>query len=173
MACNVTHPEHPQVRCLAKDGRTHDQHFAMHAGQPLEWKNEDWAAPPPKTRRSRGSAAQALKDLADRVPKAQTAVGLRNEALQRVEANSSEDFKTAARDGLRRVALAQAELTAEDVQDLIGIEAHDNRAWGPVMTWGVKEGLIEKTDPEKFVQSRFPRRHLMDVRVWRSLVHRG
>lgn len=68
MACNVAHPEQPEVRCIAKDGRKHDQHFAMHAGVPVEWVNEDWVEPPPRTRRSRGKAAEMLKDLADRVP---------------------------------------------------------------------------------------------------------
>ena len=66
VTCGAVHPEQPGVTCLAK--RSHDQHFALHAGTPVEWPNADWVEPPPRTRSSKGKAAERLKSLADQVP---------------------------------------------------------------------------------------------------------
>lgn len=99
---------------------------------------------------------------------------LRDEAMDRVERAANPEFNAEARRVLAVLAVQRAEITSEDVEDVLDardIRTHDNRAMGPIMTWAQRAGLIEKADPERFVKSRRAERHLMDIRVWRSLVH--
>lgn len=73
MACGSAHPEQIGVRCIASDRYpNHDHHFAMHAGQPVEWENVSYVAPAAKPMR-KADAADKLKHLADQVPPRATA----------------------------------------------------------------------------------------------------
>jgi hypothetical protein len=93
------------------------------------------------------------------------------DALRRVTAAADGDFKVEAREFLRLLAARLPELTSEDVLDAMNATTHDNRAMGPIMLWGVRQHLIAKTDPERFVPSAHPDRHNADLRVWRSVVY--
>jgi hypothetical protein len=173
--CAAPNPGDPTQTC---DKIAHPFGAHMHQASGTVWPG----VPVPARRTRKGSAdlsrvKQVIDSIGERGKQvgpprvASTAEELRDEAIRRVAANTSEEFRDQARQVLHQVALEMAELTAEDVMDRLTVETHDNRAMGAIMLWGTREGWIAKTDPEKFVQSRYPRRHKMDVRVWRSLVY--
>lgn len=147
MACNVVHPEQPEVRCIARDGRKHDQHFAMHAGAPVEWPNEDWVAPPPKTRSSKGKGAQRLLDLADQVPPRQTAMTgqqAKSEGIAQAESGTDPAWAQRFDARVRELAATGRKFTSEDVTSVVGLPPGHPSAVGARMNASARRGLIEK-----------------------------
>ena len=96
----------------------------------------------------------------------------RDEALARVERNASDDWKETVLHIIRDLAVAQDELTTDDVWQVLelrGIEAtHEPRALGAVMRHAASLGMIERTDTTR--RSVRVARHAGDVRVWRCLL---
>lgn len=47
--CDADHPDREGVTCIAPARYpNHDHHFAMYAGEPVEWANPDYTPPAPK-----------------------------------------------------------------------------------------------------------------------------
>lgn len=149
----------------------HTQHSAMVGRSLVIWPNTEVIEAEARRSgpRTKGRFAKA-REIAH-AARPETHVGDLRLALKRVEAAASPEFKDQARQVLRVIATHQSELTSEDVLDAMEATTHDNRAMGPIMRWGVTQGLITKTDPERFVPSSHPDRHNADLRVWRSLIH--
>ena len=178
--CEGTHPENDAVRCT-KSPHPFGSHYCFDTGQ--VWPGVD----PPARRTTKGKGPSRPEQIVDSIEASgngvktgapslhlvppMTGEELRDDAIRRSDANTPEEFRKEARAVLHQIALTSTELTAEDVMDRLTTSTHDNRAMGAIMLWGVKQGWIAKTSPEKFVQSRYPRRHKMDVRVWGSLIH--
>ncbi len=95
-----------------------------------------------------------------------------DDALDRVERNADEQWLVAADYAVAKVALRKAQLTADDVWDVLDrmdVATHEGRALGTVMRRAVKDGIIEATD--SFVKSRRPSRHKGPVAVWKSRIY--
>lgn len=100
-------------------------------------------------------------------------VALRDEALERVEANANEQWMHTAWQVLCRVARMDDEFTSDAVWDILNAEhpevhTHEPRAMGALMKRGQRAGLMEPTD--KFVRTPRPQAHKAPVMVWKSLV---
>jgi len=82
---------------------------------------------------------------------------------------SKEEWYAAAREALAWTARQHFTLTTDDVlEHYPELEAvAEPRAWGPVMQWGCREGLIWPMD---YGQSRRKRSHKRPKRTWKSLV---
>lgn len=90
-----------------------------------------------------------------------------HDALERVEANASEEWKRRARLAIRQAAFSGRAFTTDDVWDAIGedVTTHDGRALGPLMREAVADGLIVPTGAYR--TSRRGRCHQRPVREWR------
>jgi hypothetical protein len=96
------------------------------------------------------------------------------ELLQAVYENADPDWRQTAAVALRFAAQTQAEVTVDDVWDLIDqfdVETHEHRAIGSVMSNGGRDRIIERTN--RTAITRRPTRNRGDVRVWRSLIYKG
>jgi hypothetical protein len=96
-------------------------------------------------------------------------------SIAKSDESADYDWKLAAADSLERVAKSKAELTADDVLELMesrhpDVTTHNLAALGPIFLRAQKAGLIENTN--RIVQSRIPRRH-RKITVWASRVYRG
>lgn len=178
--CAAVHPEVAGVTCTKPEDRCFEKHTAMHfpngvEAVPLTWDNpRQRPAKIPKEGKTKAMAG-ATKSSGTAGPPAAVWQGSGNEglhdAIKRVDANSDENFKEEAKALVRTVAGQMEFLTTEDVLDKMHYTTHDNRAMGPIMLWAKSQGIIAKTDPERFVPSKYPDRHLADLRVWRSLLY--
>jgi hypothetical protein len=92
----------------------------------------------------------------------------RDEAMNEVDAGAAILWKQDAMDALRKVAISQADLIAEDIWKFVS-KPREPRATGPLMMKAARLGYIEQT--EDFRQC--PSRHATYVRVWRSLIYAG
>ncbi len=95
---------------------------------------------------------------------------LRDQSMGRVESGASEEWKGAALHAVHLAAIHNHEITVDDATALMDptITTKDDRAWGPMMVRGSKEGWIFPT--ERFVKSGRASSHAGPRRVWRSLV---
>ncbi len=179
--CAESHPEIAGVTCTKPADRCFDIHSAMHFPDGIEAVTVTW--PNPRQRPAKTAGKRSVPDMA-KGGKGGTAgppravwdgVGSEglHDALKRVDAAADENFKDEAKAIIRVVAGAQEFLTSEDVLDRMHYTTTDNRAMGPVMLWAKSQGIITKTDPERFVPSKYPDRHLADLRVWKSLIYRS
>jgi hypothetical protein len=180
--CGAPHPEVAGVTCSKKQDRCFEKHHAVHhpegsiEGVPLVWDNpRQRPAKSPKEGRVKEMASAGVKGGTAGPPRAvwqgKGSEGL-HDALRRVDAGSDENFKEEAKALVRTVAGQQEFLTTEDVLDRMHYTTPDNRAMGPIMLWAKSQGIIAKTEPERFVPSKYPDRHLADLRVWRSLIYK-
>lgn len=99
------------------------------------------------------------------------AAAARDDAIDRVE-RGSEEWQRDALDAVRQLATKLPELTTDDLWRAVDRpDDLEPRAMGAVMRSAVRAGLVERTDrTRKSVRVACHRR---DVRIWRSLVHRG
>lgn len=92
----------------------------------------------------------------------------RDEAMGRVERNTDTDWAQAAENTIRWLARSRPLFTTDDVWfDLASrtnLEAHDNRAIGPVMKRMQAQGVIQPTD----VFRPSTRRHAAPIRCWKA-----
>ncbi len=92
-------------------------------------------------------------------------------ALARVDANSDEAWKQAARTAIERLATTQPEFISDAVWDTGLPKPREPRALGPIMVWAARRGLI--VDTGRIQQSAQPKSHAMPRRIWRSLIYSG
>ena len=97
------------------------------------------------------------------------AVRRTDEAIEKVDAAASVDWKGRARQCLETLAKNNETFTTDLLWDIIE-HPREPRALGPVVRGCVSDGLIVATDD--FVCSNLPSNHRRPVRVWRSLVYR-
>jgi hypothetical protein len=85
---------------------------------------------------------------------------------------ANEAWKAAADLALLQTAQACETLTRDDVEKRMpeGVTTHENRAWGPVMLRGARDGLIEKANDLPWRNCTRPSRHHAPMQVWRSLI---
>ncbi len=95
---------------------------------------------------------------------------LRDQSMGRVESGASDEWKVAALLAVHLAAIYNHEITVDDATARMDptITTKDDRAWGPMMMRGKKEGWIEPT--ERFIKSTRASCHASPRRVWRSLV---
>lgn len=173
--CDVPHPTNPEWTCTKPKRICYRQHVHLVIDRvtgeqqiKAAWPN---AAEPPTAKPSAKSTAK-LTTMAQRTKgDARTGAPGLSASLTAVDANADVDFKEEAKAVLRQVATEMEEFNTEDILDRMTATTHDNRALGPIMLWAKSQGLIRKTEPERFVPSRYPDRHLADQRVWQSLVY--
>jgi hypothetical protein len=101
----------------------------------------------------------------------QSAVELRDAAIDRVEENANEQWHTEAMEGVRWLAQQSTLFTTDDVWEHLATvvpeaKTHDNRAMGAVMRKAQKLGWISATD--RYWQSKRPMAHARPIRVWKS-----
>lgn len=97
----------------------------------------------------------------------ETIAAARDEALERVDQNADQEWKTAAREEIEFAAGLGSEFTSEDISTRIefmfGVETHDRRALGPLFQAAAKAGKIRRVG---YAPSRLARRHGGPVAVW-------
>lgn len=109
------------------------------------------------------------QNAADRV----AATDNRNADIREADLGIDDEWRREAIGAIRRVAERQPELTTDDVlaaaPDLeLTVEP---RAWGPVMLYAAKDGLIAPTD--RYAPSSRRQSNARHKRVWRSLICGG
>jgi hypothetical protein len=95
-----------------------------------------------------------------------------DDALDRVERNADEQWLVAADYAVAKVALRKAQLTADDVWEVLDgmdVATHEKRALGPVMDRAAKDGIIANTGT--YIKSRRASRHKGPVAVWKSRIY--
>lgn len=100
---------------------------------------------------------------------------VRQDALDRVEANAHPDFKATASRAVRYMAGQMAEFTTDDVIQAMSLAypnvyTHEPRAWGPIMRDAAREKLIANTGRVR--ESNMVLNHRRPKAVWRSLIYR-
>lgn len=93
---------------------------------------------------------------------------LRDEAMARVEAHASSEWRAAASKAIADVARAKPFFTADHVWATGLARPHESRALGPEIKRAARAGVLEPTDTFKL--SAQASRHRAPIRVWRSLV---
>lgn len=89
-------------------------------------------------------------------------------AINQAEQNAPEQWLADARAAVRHLAEKHPTFIVDAVWDLGLPKPPEARAIGPVMLWGVREGLIVGTDD--FQPSAQPGCHHVPRRVWKSLL---
>jgi hypothetical protein len=115
--------------------------------------------------------ASAPKSAPERKPEWMTA---RDEAMERVERNADDDWREAALEAVRTVALSRRTFIVDDVRqilDELDVVTRDKRALGPVMLHALKLGWIGRTGD--FRASQIANCHGNPRSVWRSNIVRG
>lgn len=99
---------------------------------------------------------------------------LRDEGIARADRGAEDEWKCVALDAVHAVALRLAEITADDVWDVLeanGIDGpREPRALGSIFRRAQGYGWI--TSARRQVQSRRPDRHRGYVSVWSSAIYR-
>jgi hypothetical protein len=94
----------------------------------------------------------------------------RNEAINKVDANTDAFWKKAADWAVGVTAMTKADFSTDDVWEQLhwlGVQVpHEPRALGAVMVRANRLGQITPTD--RIVQSKRPECHARPVRVWKS-----
>lgn len=96
----------------------------------------------------------------------------RAQALEQVELNADDAWKTAAMQAVHDAARALAELTTDDVLAILNtqpVATHEGRALGPVMLRASERGWIENTGRVK--KSLAVSRHRAPKTIWRSRIY--
>ncbi len=96
----------------------------------------------------------------------------RDAAIERVDENAIEEWKTAARACIAHCAHTLPEFSTDDVFRRLleyNVITRDNRAMGPQMIQAAAAGLIAKTNQR--VNTERVSRHNTEIAVWRSLVY--
>jgi hypothetical protein len=95
----------------------------------------------------------------------------RDRGIERV-ARGSGEWQVDALVAIRAVAVAQPEVTTDDVWRALGRSPDiEGRAMGAAMRAAAKLGLVQRT--ERTAKSQRVACHRRDLRVWRSLIHGG
>lgn len=94
---------------------------------------------------------------------------LREEALARVKANTSKQWRDAALVTVRLIAHELDEFTTDDVWFVLDgkYATHEPRAMGAIMLQAARARVIVATD--RYVKSARPGCHARPIRVWKSL----
>lgn len=98
------------------------------------------------------------------------AIAARDEALDRVDRNADERWKTYAYDVVRYLCDTQRTFSTDDVWDILDdadVTTHEPRALGAVVQRAKRDGLCRPTG--NYVQSTRPECHARPVAVWESL----
>lgn len=103
----------------------------------------------------------------------EAATGNRNADIRDADVGIDDEWRLEAAAAIRRVAVRQRELTTDDVlAEAPELELTiEPRAWGPMMLYAAKDGLIAPTD--RYAPSARRQSNARHKRVWRSLVHGG
>ncbi|MFZ4431659.1 MAG: hypothetical protein ACOYOQ_00530 [Microthrixaceae bacterium] len=91
---------------------------------------------------------------------------LRDEALARVNRNADTDWKAVARTVVAALAAAGEPFTTDEVWgalDAQGVETHERRALGAIITAAARDGKIERVG---FRVSTRPECHARPITVW-------
>jgi hypothetical protein len=101
------------------------------------------------------------------------AIAARDEAVTRVGAHADVDWVAHILDVIYCLAVAQEEITTDDVWATVGEVAatHEPRALGAVMRQAARLGYLRVTD--RYVPSARAACHARPVRVWESLIRPG
>ena len=129
----------------------------------------------PMRKSSRSGGMRVLPGMFD-VPATapmESVIQARDAAIERSEANASDEFNKAALDAVwwsasRHESFISDEVWAE-MPDYIA--THDNRAMGPAIKKAQSLGWIKPTD--SFRTSARPHCHGNPRRIWRSLIYKG
>jgi hypothetical protein len=104
-----------------------------------------------------------------------TADAAKKEAMQRVAANASVSWLSAAKHAGVLVARRRAEFTTDPIWKVLELQGvqppHEPRAMGPVMDALVKSGICVKTDRVR--PSVRPECHRRPLTVYRSLLYKS
>lgn len=91
------------------------------------------------------------------------------DALERVERNAAEDWKTAARAAVGYLCTRSDPFTTDDAWSLLTAwdvpATHEPRAMGAIIREASRSGLIVKTGD--YVESKRPESHCRPLPVWR------
>jgi hypothetical protein len=101
------------------------------------------------------------------------AMSARDEAVTRVGDHADPDWVEQTLDVIYCLAVAQAEITTDDVWATVGEVAatHEPRALGAVMRQAARLGYVRASD--RYIPSARPACHARPVRVWESLLRPG
>lgn len=111
---------------------------------------------------------------ADRCDKTADLFSLKREAMERVDRNAKQLWKTLMLQTVMLTAKRIPSVTTDDVSDTwatLGytVTTHEPRALGPIMNRAAKNGWIAKTD--RVVNSRRASNHNRPIAVWNSMIY--
>jgi hypothetical protein len=100
----------------------------------------------------------------------------RDEAVAQVDENANEAWRAFMQQCLVWVAQTLPRLTSDDVQEFAARyperpRTHENRAFGPIMSWGLKNKIIVPANVAP-IPSRRKSLHASPRRVWDSLIYK-
>lgn len=94
----------------------------------------------------------------------------RDVALAVVDDGTDDEWRRAARKALKRVAKRKKKFTTDDIWRILS-DTRENRAMGPIMLWGARQGICERTD--RTVLTTRVSNHARPLTVWRSKIYKG
>lgn len=184
--CGAVSPTNVEVLCQAPATHpNHDHHFAMHKGEPVEWKNPAYVPPPPKRdRRKEKEVKGQVADLASKIRSTTDRSTTSSDTVDRLDGMAQAEqamepgFREVAFEAARELSRTQSRWTVDELWDLLdgrGVYTDHPKGMAGLLRAMVSEGIIEpvpQSDPDSHRSSRRTNASRM-VQVYESQIREG